>query len=451
MVEIALPCALVELVDFQAGGLGRCRVVAPSGEAPAEAHHLPAAARRRPVEHAEAIHTVGEVYYLLRHRSCGAVGCGEERHVVCGHEARLLLAVVGAGKSEEVQLADVYLFSLRYGQAHHHLGIVGHGSVDLYAEAPCRGGGEADGLHGCAAGGNVGHFLPFAPPAVHIQAARHIGRHGVELAAHAPFGERDGAHGGGHSKLHDKLRLARETVDGHGDGGGQVAVGKREAIAAPSLARLGAHRVVERGKRLVAVRERHSQNADVAIMLRQVVGNHLAEQYVGLYALVLVGAGGGEALRKGYVLPPAVAGDGERAPCQLLHSVGGRHPRAAHEAPPRRRGYSNFQPQAVGQGERVGECVLPFGRHVVQAAGHHLRRGHAGVEHGEAADARLVHPQQVLAYAVFRYVAVHPVPPHARLGLVGGAGGKRSGKGKENEKQRDICLFHGFTFMIIRL
>jgi len=44
------------------------------------------------------------------------------------------------------------------------------------------------------------------------------------------------------------------------------------------------------------------------------------------------------------------------------------------------------------------------------------------VKNGEAADARLVHGVNVGLDAFFRDVAVHPMPPSLRLGLVGRRG-----------------------------
>src|ERR1700722_9315542 len=99
------------------------------------------------------------------------------------------------------------------------------------------------------------------------------------------------------------------------------------------------------------------------------------------------------------------------APDQLFHAVLRLDPRATSLAPPGRGGDRELQPELIRQLYRVAEGVLPPGCHIDQALLDDLRSLEGAVEILQAAYADALHPFQILPDALFRDVAVHPVPP----------------------------------------
>src|ERR1700682_90034 len=107
--------------------------------------------------------------------------------------------------------------------------------------------------------------------------------------------------------------------------------------------------------------------------------------------------------------------DESLAPDQLFHRLRRLHPRSTGFAPTWRAGNRFFKAELIGERRGVEECFLPFGGHVNQTRFHELRRVKRRVEVLKTPNTHTVHPFQVQLDTRFGNVAVHPVPPDARL------------------------------------
>ena len=96
-------------------------------------------------------------------------------------------------------------------------------------------------------------------------------------------------------------------------------------------------------------------------------------------------------------------------------------PGAAGFAPARRAGDGFFEAELIGEFRGVEKGVFPFGSHVDETLVDDLRSVEGRVEILEAADADSMHPFEIELDAFLGDVAVHPVPPDARL-----RGGRRT-------------------------
>lgn len=158
---------------------------------------------------------------------------------------------------------------------------------------------------------------------------------------------------------------------------------------------------------------------------RQPDGNHAEVFAIGLYLYAVVGLvvvliGAYRAIQVGQLhLEHLAALYGDGAPFQFLHRIFRFHPESTGGTPPRGTGNAHFEPQGVGQLERIAEGVFPFLRHIGQSD--LCRPGHvdaSGIKLMQASDVLALHPQEVFSDALLAHIAVHPVPPHIGAGLM---------------------------------
>ena len=134
---------------------------------------------------------------------------------------------------------------------------------------------------------------------------------------------------------------------------------------------------------------------------------------------ILIGAGRIEVRRHPDQLDRAAPGHFLRPPGELFHRVRRLHPRTARGAPARRRRHGRFHAFLRRQLHRVAHRYLPLRRLVRHRLVHDGRHPDAArVELMEPADAGLLHPVDIFRDSVDRHVPVHPMPPHARPGLL---------------------------------
>ena len=128
-------------------------------------------------------------------------------------------------------------------------------------------------------------------------------------------------------------------------------------------------------------------------------------------------AGGVESFGK-FAFESASSVYNHAVPCYFLHGILGFHPRSARATPARRCGNRYIHVERIGKTYGIFQTVFPLGRKICYEFRNYLRASHSGIEHVETGDSRVVHPENVFAYSVFRHISVHPMPPNlwTRLG-----------------------------------
>ena len=153
------------------------------------------------------------------------------------------------------------------------------------------------------------------------------------------------------------------------------------------------------------------------VLVAQAHGNHGDIIAEGIHLHVFLGpgnvpVGARDFLQRRQLHIHPAAFDVQRLPFELLHRVLRTHPGTAGAAPAGRAGHGHLHPQRVRQGNGKAEGFFPVVGEVRALEG--CRLGHvdaAGVELVEAGYAHGIHPFEVFAYAVKRHFTVHPVPP----------------------------------------
>ncbi len=102
-------------------------------------------------------------------------------------------------------------------------------------------------------------------------------------------------------------------------------------------------------------------------------------------------------------------------PDKLLHRMRRLNPWASTLTPTRRTRNSHLESELIGLLRREEEGILPLRRHIDQALVDNLRSIQRCIEVLEPSDTYALHPVEVAIDSLFRYIAVHPVPPYAWL------------------------------------